>query len=155
MDAAYYTECLFLLCRSLLHAVDTRRRQDQTDHEEVCDHRASALHQSLVFLVGGWVCQGVSGRNPIESNMRMASLTYTHTHTHTHTLQGDRMWAFAISLLLVSFYPESLLMPGVYGFLQGLSVVVFGTVVGDWVDFNPRLRGEGAVGGCGGLRAGE
>lgn len=37
-------------------------------------------------------------------------------------------------------------MPGVYGFLQGLSVVVFGTVVGDWVDFNPRLRGTGAVG---------
>ena len=57
------------------------------------------------------------------------------------------MWAFAISLLLVSFYPESLLMPGVYGFLQGLSVVVFGTIVGDWVDFNPRLRGEGTVGG--------
>ena len=46
-------------------------------------------------------------------------------------------------------------MPGVYGFLQGLSVVVFGTVVGDWVDFNPRLRGEGAVGGVCGLGAGE
>ena len=37
-------------------------------------------------------------------------------------------------------------MPGVYGFLQGLSVVVFGTVVGDWVDFNPRLRGEDVAG---------
>ena len=32
-------------------------------------------------------------------------------------------------------------MPGVYGFLLQLSVVVFGTVVGDWVDLNPRLRG--------------
>ena len=59
VDAAYYTECLFLLCRSLLHAVDTRRRQDQTDHEEVCSHRASALRQSLVFRLGGWV--GMSG----------------------------------------------------------------------------------------------
>ena len=47
-------------------------------------------------------------------------------------------------------------MPGVYGFLQGLVVVVFGTVVGDWVDFNPRLRGACCSGRVqGGVQEGE
>ena len=56
------------------------------------------------------------------------------------------MWTFAISLLLVSLYPESLLMPALYGFAVQLSVVVFATIVGDWVDHNSRLRGKSGWG---------
>ena len=52
------------------------------------------------------------------------------------------MWQFAITLFLLQLYPGSLLLVGVYGLVMQLAVVVFGTIVGDWVDNNPRMRGR-------------
>ena len=52
------------------------------------------------------------------------------------------MWDFSVFLFLALLYPGSLLLPGVYGFAVQLVVAVFGTVVGDWVDLNPRMKGE-------------
>ena len=51
------------------------------------------------------------------------------------------MWTFAVTLFLLRLFPESLLLVGVYGLIMQLGVVVFGTIVGDWVDNNSRLRG--------------
>ena len=56
------------------------------------------------------------------------------------------MWDFVVFLLLALLYPGSLLLPGVYGFIVALGVAVLGTLVGDWVDTYPRMKGEvGAV----------
>ena len=52
------------------------------------------------------------------------------------------MWQFAISLCLLLLYPGSLLMPGVYGLVSTLIVTIFGTIMGDLVDTNPRMRGS-------------
>lgn len=52
------------------------------------------------------------------------------------------MWGFVASLLLALLYPGSLLLPAIFGFLVQLSTAFFGTVVGDWVDANPRMRGK-------------
>ena len=60
---------------------------------------------------------------------------------HVLPPQGDRMWGFAVSIFLALLYPGSLLIPGVYGFSVQLCVGMFGTVVGDWVDTTPRMRG--------------
>lgn len=57
-------------------------------------------------------------------------------------LQGDRMWGFAVPIFFALLYPGSLLLPGIYGFLIQLSIAMFGTVVGDWVDINPRMKGR-------------
>ena len=51
------------------------------------------------------------------------------------------MWQFVITLFLLQLYPGSLLLVGVYGLVMQLAVVVFGTIVGDWVDNNPRMKG--------------
>lgn len=51
------------------------------------------------------------------------------------------MWGFSNSLIVVLLYPGSLLMPAIYGFIVKLFAVIFGTLVGDFVDTNPRLRG--------------
>ena len=56
-------------------------------------------------------------------------------------MQGDRMWQFTITLFLLQLYPGSLLLVGVHGLVMQLAVVVFGTIVGDWVDNNPRMKG--------------
>ena len=51
------------------------------------------------------------------------------------------MWSFAVTLFLLRLFPESLLLVGIYGLIMQLVVVVFGTIVGDWVDNNPRMKG--------------
>ena len=52
------------------------------------------------------------------------------------------MWGFAVSLLLALLYPGSLLLPGIHGFVVQLTVAIFGTIVGDWVDFHSRIKGN-------------
>ena len=52
------------------------------------------------------------------------------------------MWGFVVSLLLALLYPGSLLLPGIHGFLVQLFVAIFGTAVGDWVDYNSRVKGK-------------
>ena len=71
------------------------------------------------------------------------SSSYTRREFNTILLhpQGDRMWTFAVTLFLLRLYPESLLLVGVYGLIMQLAVVVFGTIVGDWVDTNARMKG--------------
>ena len=51
------------------------------------------------------------------------------------------MWGFAVALLLALLYPGSLLLPGIHGFLVQFTVAIFGTVIGDWVDLNSRIKG--------------
>lgn len=52
------------------------------------------------------------------------------------------MWGFAVSLVVVLLYPGSLLLPAILGFFVKFSVVIFGTIVGEFVDTNPRMRGK-------------
>ena len=52
------------------------------------------------------------------------------------------MWDYAVSLFLVTIDCNSLLLPAIYGLVRALTVVLFGTLVGDWVDANPRRKGE-------------
>lgn len=58
--------------------------------------------------------------------------------------QGDRMWNFAVAVFLVELYGNSLLLTAVYGLVVAGSVLLLGAIIGDWVDRNPRLKGEAA-----------
>ena len=51
------------------------------------------------------------------------------------------MWHFAIGLYLVELTPGSLRLTAIYQLVSTLSIIVFGPLVGDWVDANPRLKG--------------
>lgn len=51
------------------------------------------------------------------------------------------MWMYAISIFLISLTPGSFLFTAIYGLAVSLSVVAFGTLVGDWIDVTPRLKG--------------
>ncbi|XP_038044954.1 solute carrier family 40 member 1-like [Patiria miniata] len=52
---------------------------------------------------------------------------------------GDRMWTFAVALYLVEIEDNSLRLTAVFGFALTISVLLFGTLVGQWVDRTPRL----------------
>ncbi|KAL4222197.1 hypothetical protein ACF0H5_018234 [Mactra antiquata] len=60
--------------------------------------------------------------------------------SHFLSAWGDRMWQFGVGLFLVIIAPESLLLTAVYGFVTGAAILLFGPMVGDWVDRMARLQ---------------
>ena len=58
---------------------------------------------------------------------------------HFFSSWGDRMWHFAIPLFLMNLKPQSLTLSAAYGLTLALSVLLFGPLVGDWIDRKPRL----------------
>lgn len=51
------------------------------------------------------------------------------------------MWHFAISVFLIELYGHNLLLTAVFGLVVAGSVLLFGALIGDWVDRNPRNKG--------------
>ncbi|XP_055334730.1 solute carrier family 40 member 1-like isoform X2 [Paramacrobiotus metropolitanus] len=62
--------------------------------------------------------------------------------------QGDRMWIFSIPILLLELHRHpmpALFLPALYGFCSGASTIVFGPLMGDWVDQTSRLKAAKAI----------
>lgn len=60
--------------------------------------------------------------------------------SHALSTWGDRMWSFGVGLFMVIISPESLRVTAVYGLSVGSAVLLFGALVGDWIDRTPRLK---------------
>ncbi|XP_077978181.1 solute carrier family 40 member 1-like [Glandiceps talaboti] len=60
--------------------------------------------------------------------------------TQSLSAWGDRMWRFSVGLYLVAIQANSLRLAAIYGLCLGMSSVMFGALIGDWIDRNPRLR---------------
>lgn len=45
-----------------------------------------------------------------------------------------RMWEFSVGLYMISIWPDSLLFAALYGVVESASTVLFGPLVGQWVD---------------------
>ncbi|XP_067908930.1 solute carrier family 40 member 1-like [Heterodontus francisci] len=56
------------------------------------------------------------------------------------SMWGDCMWHFALSVFLIKLYGHNLLLTAVVGLIVAGSVAIFGPIVGDWVDRNPRIK---------------
>ena len=59
--------------------------------------------------------------------------------SHFLSSWGDRMWNFAVPLFLVSLQSFDLKLPAAYGLATTATVIVFGPMVGDWIDHTARL----------------
>ncbi|XP_007888189.1 solute carrier family 40 member 1-like [Callorhinchus milii] len=59
---------------------------------------------------------------------------------HSLSTWGDRMWHFAVSLFLVELYGNNLLLTAVFGLAISSTLILFGALVGNWVDKNPRMK---------------
>lgn len=59
--------------------------------------------------------------------------------SHFLSAWGDRMWQFGVGLFLVIISPDSLFLTALYGFAMGAAILIFGPIIGDWVDRTPRL----------------
>lgn len=50
------------------------------------------------------------------------------------------MWEFAVGLLMLEIWPDSLLLVAIYGLVETASVATLGVLVGELVDKLPRLK---------------
>lgn len=66
----------------------------------------------------------------------------TNTCFASAALQGDRMWHFAMSVFLIELYGHNLLLTAVFGLVVAGSVLIFGVLIGDWIDRKPRNKGN-------------
>lgn len=57
------------------------------------------------------------------------------------TVQGERMWEFAVALLLLDVVSNSIFLVGAYGFGEALVTMLGGAQVGRWIDTTDRLVG--------------
>ncbi|XP_021908566.1 solute carrier family 40 member 1-like [Carica papaya] len=47
---------------------------------------------------------------------------------------GARMWEFSVGLYMINLWPDSLLLAAIYGVVESASTVIFGPIIGQWVD---------------------
>lgn len=52
------------------------------------------------------------------------------------------MWEFAVALFLIALSPNSFVLTASFGLTEALSVVVFGGMIGTWVDRTERMAGR-------------
>ena len=55
------------------------------------------------------------------------------------------MWQFAVGLYLVFFEDGVLLLAAALNFCSSGTVLLFGGLLGNWVDHNSRLKGNGSL----------
>ena len=52
---------------------------------------------------------------------------------------GDRIWAFSVGIFMNKLAPENLRVVAIYGFVISISVIIFGALIGNWIDRTKRL----------------
>lgn len=57
-------------------------------------------------------------------------------------LQGDGMWHFATSVFLIELYGHNPLLTAVFGLVMTGSILIFGVLIGNWVNRKPRNKGN-------------
>jgi len=54
--------------------------------------------------------------------------------SHLMSTWGQRMWEFAIGLIMLEMYPSSLALVSAFGLVDGLAKVFSGSLVGSYID---------------------
>ncbi len=54
--------------------------------------------------------------------------------SHLMSTWGQRMWEFAIGLIMLEMYPSSLTLVSAFGLVDGLAKVFSGSLVGSYID---------------------
>nr|WRQ72733.1 ferroportin transporter IREG2 [Leucocroton havanensis] len=69
--------------------------------------------------------------NPISSSLRLLYVA------HFLARWDARLWEFSVGLYMIALWPNSLLLPAVYGAMESASISFFGSFIGQWVQKLP------------------
>ncbi|XP_046326041.2 solute carrier family 40 protein member 1-like isoform X1 [Haliotis rufescens] len=89
----------------------------------------------------GW--RKVSEQTGLVTGRVKSVLTSTNSliyFSHFLSTWGDQMWWFGTGLFLIELSPNSLQLTASYGLSTGLSILLLGALIGDWVDKTARLK---------------
>lgn len=50
------------------------------------------------------------------------------------------MWEFSVGLYMITLWPDSLILPAIYGAIECASTALFGPIVGQWVQRSTHLK---------------
>ncbi|XP_067649889.1 ferroportin-like [Haliotis asinina] len=70
----------------------------------------------------------------------LTSTSFLVYFSHFLSTWGDQMWWFGTGLFLIELSPNSLQLTASYGLSTGLSILLLGALIGDWVDKTARLK---------------
>ncbi|KAJ6303373.1 hypothetical protein OIU77_017285 [Salix suchowensis] len=51
-----------------------------------------------------------------------------------------RMWEFSVGLYMITLWPDSLILPAIYGAIECASTALFGPIIGQWVQRSTHLK---------------
>ena len=74
-----------------------------------------------------------------ESGISTRSIPWKIYISRALSAWGDRIWAFAVGIFMNKLAPENLRVVAIYGFVISISVIIFGALIGNWIDRNKRL----------------
>ena len=74
-----------------------------------------------------------------ESGISTRSIPWKIYISRALSAWGDRIWAFAVGIFMNKLAPENLRVVAIYGFVISISVIIFGAMIGNWIDRNKRL----------------
>ena len=74
-----------------------------------------------------------------ESNIPTRSIPWKIYISRALSAWGDRIWAFAVGIFMNKLAPDNLRVVAIYGFVISISVIIFGAMIGNWIDRNKRL----------------
>ena len=74
-----------------------------------------------------------------ESGISTRSIPWKIYISRALSAWGDRIWAFAVGIFMNKLAPENLRVVAIYGFVISVSVIIFGAMIGNWIDRNKRL----------------
>ena len=74
-----------------------------------------------------------------ESNSSTRSIPWKIYISRALSAWGDRIWAFAVGIFMNKLAPDNLRVVAIYGFVISISVIIFGAMIGNWIDRNKRL----------------
>ncbi|XP_055468865.1 solute carrier family 40 member 1-like [Psammomys obesus] len=120
-------------------ASDNRRTTGEMSTVERLVIASSHNHMELLAAVSNFRLQLLMGMIKLVSTGSSGSKGGGFLdHADRGQLNWRRMWHFAMSVFLIELYGHNLLLTAVFGLAVAGSVLIFGVLIGDWIDRKPR-----------------
>ncbi|CAF1248878.1 unnamed protein product, partial [Didymodactylos carnosus] len=74
----------------------------------------------------------------IPSFLKMFKI-FIQQRTVGNDVRGDRMWSFAVAIYFITLNDGNLQMVALNGLVINIAVILFASIIGDWVDKTPRI----------------
>lgn len=106
--------------------------EHEDDHEALLRQSRRATHDDPEALSSHFEVQVDFQPQPDEDEPLYAR--FAMYASHALSTWGQRMWEFAVGLIMLELYPSSLVLVSAFGLADALAKVFSGSLVGSYID---------------------